>query len=101
MMLSSFRLWVASAVLTSSSVLALPTLSPRASTASITSAQWVQLNSSVGGRLHQAVPLAEPCYSIYNGNVVTPNTAQCAAVQNGYETDTYLASYYGGFMNVS
>jgi len=97
---SNTQFLLASVLLASSSVLARPTLAPRASTASITSAQWSQLNQSVGGRLHAVQPLAEPCYSVYNGNIVTPNLAQCSAVQNGYTADTYLASYYSGFMNV-
>lgn len=98
MALINIQLFLASVLLTSSSVLARPALAPRASTASITSAQWTQLNQSVGGRLYKVQPLAEPCYSVYNGKVIVPNLAQCAAVQNGYTTDTYIASYYSGFM---
>lgn len=44
-------------------------------------------------------PLAKPCYSIYNGSVVAPNAAQCAAVQQGYTDESYVASQYGGYMN--
>lgn len=68
---------------------------------SITSAQWTALNQSVGGRLEVGYPLAKPCYSFYNGKAMIPNTAQCAAVQNGSTDELYIASQYGGYMNVS
>jgi hypothetical protein len=67
---------------------------------SITPAQWAQLNHTVGGRLHVGYPLAKPCYSVYNGSYVALNSAQCSAVQSGYTDETYIASQYGGYMNV-
>jgi len=65
-----------------------------------TPAQWAALNQTVGGRLHGGIPLAEPCYSNYNGTKVTPNATACNDIQNGYQSDAYLAQSYSGFMNV-
>jgi len=86
-----------------SSISASPLLEPRATTpiSQITPSQWAALNSSVGGRLARGAPLAEPCYSFYNGSVVAPDVAQCAAVQNGYTNEQFIADNYGGYQNVS
>lgn len=94
----------ASLALAASVVIAAPTsrLEPRAATpiSAITPAQWATLNGTVGGRLHKGYPLAKPCYSYYNGTKSTPDAAQCSAVQNGYKDEVYIASQYGGYMNV-
>lgn len=66
----------------------------------ITPSQWVAFNQSVGGNLHTGYPMAKPCYSLYNGTTIAPNPTQCANVQANYETDTFVANNYGGFMNV-
>ena len=29
-------------------------------------------------------PLAKPCYSSYNGKLVSPDPTQCSAVQKGF-----------------
>lgn len=101
----SVRCIVGLASLTASFVTASPfvPLEKRSALAisSITPAQWAALNQSVNGRLHGGQPLAEPCYSFYNGTATTPNRAQCSNIQANYETDTFVASNFGGYMNVS
>ncbi|KAI6083125.1 FAD-binding domain-containing protein [Hypoxylon rubiginosum] len=61
-------------------------------------AAWVALNSSVGGRLYSATPLALPCFSQYNGNNVAPDTAACATVRENYRTNTFRADSPAGYM---
>ncbi|KAK5730587.1 hypothetical protein LTR15_000524 [Elasticomyces elasticus] len=68
---------------------------------SITTTQWLALDQSVGGRLHKGYPMAKPCYSVYNGVLQTPSLAQCSAVQTGYTDEIYIASQYGGYMNIA
>ncbi|KAK5118669.1 hypothetical protein LTR85_008134 [Meristemomyces frigidus] len=91
------------ASLVSTSLAAPAGLEEQASTpiSSITPSQWAALNQSAGGRLAMGYPLAKPCYSFYKGQPVTPHTAQCAAVQNGYTDELYIASQYGGYMNTN
>ena len=67
----------------------------------ISSAQWAKLNHSVGGRLAWGLPLAAPCYSLYNGTAtLTRNVTQCSTVQQGYTTDLFIADHYGGWVTV-
>jgi hypothetical protein len=66
----------------------------------ISVAQWAALNVSVDGRLAGGIPLAEPCYSVYNGEQVVPDPTICAEVQTGYKDIEFIASSYAGFQNV-
>ncbi|KAJ6610188.1 hypothetical protein B0H10DRAFT_2166095 [Mycena sp. CBHHK59/15] len=59
---------------------------------------WAALNATVGGRLFVGEPIAKSCFSSYEGNLVTPDTTQCSAVQAGYLSPTYLVSKYGSAM---
>ncbi|KAI5367630.1 putative berberine/berberine, FAD-binding domain, PCMH-type, FAD-binding, type PCMH, subdomain 2 [Septoria linicola] len=68
-----------------------------ASISSITEAQWQALNSSVSGRLHNASPVAKPCYSFYNGVLSPPDLQQCKAVQDGYTSEDSIVSNFGGY----
>lgn len=44
--------------------------------------------------------MSQPCYSFTNGALSKPDLGQCKAVQDGYVDETYIASNYGGFVNV-
>jgi hypothetical protein len=57
------------------------------------------LNKTLGGTLARGVPLAEPCYSNYNGTATTPNSAQCSTVQTNYENELFIAQNFGGYDN--
>lgn len=69
---------------------------------SVTSAQWMSLNSSVGGRLYNGFPWAKPCYSFYNGSAQLPDLAACGKVQTLYKNDTIgIAKNFGAYMNTN
>ena len=72
----------------------------RSQAATPTAAQWAALNQTVSGRLFAGVPLAQSCYSSYNGTATTPDAAACSAVQSNYTANAYISDHYGGFMNV-
>jgi hypothetical protein len=67
----------------------------------ISSSNLTAFNSSNNGRVAHGVPLAEPCYSNYNGDAVTPNPSECATVQAGYDNSTFIAQNFGGYQNVN
>ncbi|TVY40181.1 FAD-linked oxidoreductase [Lachnellula occidentalis] len=73
----------------------------RSKAATPTAAQWAALNQTVNGRLHAGVPLAQSCYSSYNGTATTPDAAVCSAVQTNYTANNYISGHYGGFMNTN
>ncbi|TVY15434.1 FAD-linked oxidoreductase, partial [Lachnellula arida] len=73
----------------------------RSRAATPTAAQWAALNQTVGGRLFAGVPLAQSCYSSYNGTATTPDTAVCSAVQSVYTASSYIGGNYAGFMNTN
>lgn len=52
-----------------------------------------QLNTTLGGRVQQARPLAYPCFQ-------DPNSDECAAVKNGLLNEFVRAGSYNGFMNM-
>jgi hypothetical protein len=54
---------------------------------SVTPAQWQQLNQQVGGRLHQGVPFASPCFATGSQKV---NQTACSFVQSGYLNECKL-----------
>lgn len=43
--------------------------------------------------------MAKPCYSKWKGQYSEPDEAACLEVQEMSETDTFIASNYGGFQN--
>ncbi|KAI5918704.1 hypothetical protein F4810DRAFT_558419 [Camillea tinctor] len=61
---------------------------------------WRTLNVSVQGRLHQTVPLALPCFSLYNGQPATVDEAQCAAVRENYTNADFRAGQASAYMNL-
>jgi len=60
---------------------------------------WEVLNQTVGGGLFPATPLSLPCFSIFNGQAVTPSPSLCAEVQAGYTSGDFRAQFYNGFAN--
>ncbi|KAJ7291112.1 FAD-binding domain-containing protein [Mycena rebaudengoi] len=60
---------------------------------------WELLSASVKGRLHTAVPLAAPCFSVVNG-VSSPslNATACAAVKVGYTNPDFRSPRFSGYM---
>jgi FAD/FMN-containing dehydrogenase len=60
---------------------------------------WQSLNQTVQGRLHTAAPLSLPCFSTYNGQLVSPNPSICAEIQAGYTSGDFRAQFYNGFAN--
>lgn len=62
-----------------------------------TNADWEALAKDVSGNLHGAVPLAKPCFSIFNGLSVSVDQAECSAVQQNYLNGTFRTGQYAGF----
>jgi len=62
-----------------------------------TDADWKALANAVSGNLHAAVPLAEPCFSTFNGQSVSIDQAECATVQQNYLNGTFRTGQYPGF----
>ena len=60
---------------------------------------WSALNRSVHNRLHIGTPLALPCFSTYNGQMVQHDTVACNAVQQSYTSSAFRTQFYGGYMN--
>ncbi len=66
----------------------------------ISQPQWAQLNDTVGGRLQQALPYSAPCFSIVNGQNVTPDTELCAVRQQNFTNPFYRAELFGAWTEV-
>lgn len=69
----------------------------------ITTADWKALNATVGGRLHTAKPLAEPCYSTYkssSGEFAVNDKAACSTTEANYLNSHFQANQLGGYLNV-
>ncbi|TGO63909.1 hypothetical protein BCON_0010g00750 [Botryotinia convoluta] len=60
---------------------------------------WTSLNQTLNGRLYTSRPFSYPCFSIYEGQRVTPNQLQCAEIQHNYTSSEYRTQFYNGFMN--
>lgn len=60
---------------------------------------WAALNASVGGRLFAAEPLARPCFSVYNGQPVAPDTARCSFIQENYLNASFRTNLYQGVIH--
>lgn len=66
-------------------------------------ADWKTLNATVGGRLHVAKPLAEPCYSTYqnsSGEFAFSDKAACSIIKASYLDSHFHANQLGGYLNV-
>ncbi|KAL7898784.1 hypothetical protein HDV63DRAFT_397286 [Trichoderma sp. SZMC 28014] len=67
-------------------------------------ADWKALNVTVGGRLHTANPLAEPCYSEYQnsfGEFAANGKAACSTTQANYLNSSFHANQLGGYLNTN
>jgi hypothetical protein len=53
--------------------------------------EWQQLNETLGGRLHQTIPLGAPCYR----NSIYYNKEYCSSVQSTYNSSLDRVSNYG------
>jgi FAD/FMN-containing dehydrogenase len=60
---------------------------------------WSALNASVNGRLERDVPLALPCFTIYNGMPHTADEALCAVIRANYTDPKFRIQAAGGYMN--
>lgn len=70
---------------------------------SVPMADWKTLNATVGGRLHAAKPLAEPCYSTYHnssGEFAFSDKAACSIIKASYLDSHFHANQLGGYLNV-
>lgn len=66
-------------------------------------ADWKALNATVGGRLHTAKPLTEPCYSTYqnsSGEFAVSDKAACSIIKASYLDSHFHANQPGGYLNV-
>lgn len=71
--------------------------------AAIPMADWKALNKTVGGRLHTAQPLAEPCYPAYRnsfGKFAVHDKAACPTTEANYLNSSFHANQLGGYLNV-
>jgi hypothetical protein len=80
---------------------ALQSRQPDAHVSLISSSFLTEFNVTSNGRLTRGVPLAEPCYSNYNNDSVTPNPSKCTIVEAGYDNSTFIAQNFGGYQNVN
>ncbi|KAH9948031.1 FAD-binding domain-containing protein [Amylocystis lapponica] len=94
-MLSWFTLFVlcSSGARVLSSSLGSPTLSSEA-----LSSAYEVLNVSVSGRLHAALPLELPCFSLYDGRQVVSDEMACTTIQENYTVPTYRVDSFGAYM---
>lgn len=56
---------------------------------------FATFNSTIGGRLQSATPLALPCFSNYDGHHVIPDPQGCSIVQDIYNSESYRSLRYG------
>lgn len=73
---------------------------PSGSLALASARDWQEFSSSLGGRLHAAVPLAAPCFPIVNGVHKIVNSTECSAVEQGYGLADFRSPRYPAYMFV-
>ncbi|KAL7283963.1 hypothetical protein ACG7TL_001235 [Trametes sanguinea] len=56
------------------------------------------LNVTVQGRLRASVPLAKPCFSVYDGEHVPVDPTACSVVQSNYTNPDFRASQFAAYM---
>ncbi|THH00708.1 hypothetical protein EW026_g1844 [Hermanssonia centrifuga] len=61
--------------------------------------EWTNLNVTVDGRLHTAVPFELPCFSKYEGLPVTTDAAACTSIQENYTDPNFRAAHFGAYMD--
>ncbi|EKM56474.1 uncharacterized protein PHACADRAFT_92497 [Phanerochaete carnosa HHB-10118-sp] len=60
--------------------------------------QWAALNCSVDGHLHLSRPFELPCFSLFEGQAVSPDSAACTAVQANYTDPVFRSEHFGAYM---
>lgn len=60
---------------------------------------WEAFNTSLNGRLQYQLPLALPCFSIYNGSPSTMDEALCSQIRENYGSPVFRAGEAGTTMN--
>ena len=65
---------------------------------------WASLNESVGGRLSEGTPYAEPCFSYYSNDfsvsTIQPNSQLCEDIQLNYTEPFTLDAAFAGYTQV-
>ncbi|CAI7648041.1 unnamed protein product [Penicillium glandicola] len=56
-------------------------------------------NATIGGRVQNLTPFSLPCFSIYNGELVTRDDAACAVIQANYSDPLLRTNSPSGYMN--
>ena len=64
------------------------------------SSAFSRLNTTVGGRLHSAVPFEKDCFSVVQGRPANVSTVGCASLLADYTNPLYRVSYFAAYMNV-
>ncbi|EKM56467.1 uncharacterized protein PHACADRAFT_207699 [Phanerochaete carnosa HHB-10118-sp] len=59
---------------------------------------WTTLNASVDGHLHLSRPFELPCFSLFEGQAVSPDSLGCAAVQANYTDPVFRSEHFGAYM---
>ncbi|TFK56500.1 isoamyl alcohol oxidase [Heliocybe sulcata] len=59
---------------------------------------WSILSKAVGDRLHEATPVAKPCFYYFDGQANQRDEAACAEVEAGYTTPDFRVSNFGDYM---
>lgn len=60
---------------------------------------WEAFNTSLNGRLQYQLPLALPCFSIYNGSPHTMDEELCSQIRANYGSPVFRAGEAGATMN--
>ena len=66
--------------------------------APVTHVNLTTLNRTCEGRLHEATPLARPCFTELNGIHVFADHAQCFQIKDHYSSGKFRSDRYNGFM---
>ncbi|KAG7091879.1 hypothetical protein E1B28_008280 [Marasmius oreades] len=61
--------------------------------------EWKRLGESLQGRLHPAIPLSAPCFSVVNGRNVQRSESACREVQQGYTKPDFRFTAASARMN--
>ena len=60
---------------------------------------WPSLDKTLGGRLKAGTPLSLPCFSEYEGQLISQDLSTCAQIQGNYTSSDFPAQFYSGFTN--
>ncbi|KAG5978493.1 hypothetical protein E4U55_006154 [Claviceps digitariae] len=56
------------------------------------------LNHTLHGKVRTLEPFAKPCFSIYEGEAVTPDPVRCSSIQANYTSPSFRARFPGAYM---